>query len=95
MKKVVEWLGRAKVGPLTRSAMRKRRATAYQPPVEAVAVPLLPLRDPSEVSNICISMDSPFLQPRYLEQEMKCCPLHLYTSVFGGRLVLQARSCRR
>jgi peroxiredoxin len=38
--------------------------------VEAVAVPLLPLRDPSEVPNICISMDSPFLQPRYLEQEI-------------------------
>jgi hypothetical protein len=33
-------------------------------------------------------MDYPFLQPKYLEWEMRGCPLHLYTSMFWGGPIL-------
>ncbi len=36
-----------------------------------------------------LGMDYPFLQPRYLEKEFMGGQLHLYTSVFGGGLILR------
>jgi hypothetical protein len=40
-------------------------------------------------------MDYPFLQLRHLEWKMKGVPLHLYTSVFRGRLILRGVEYRR
>lgn len=41
------------------------------------------------MTDICTRMDYPFLQLRYLEQEMRGGLLHLYTSVFRGCLILR------
>ncbi len=38
--------------------------------------------------DICLGMDYPFLQPRHLEKEFRAGQLHLYTTVFGGGLIL-------
>lgn len=38
--------------------------------------------------DIFIGMDYNCLQRKYLEQEIYVKPLHLYTSVFGGGLIL-------
>jgi hypothetical protein len=46
------------------------------------------LHQPGGVTDVCIDMDYPFLQPKHLEQEMRGGPLHLYKSVFGGGLIL-------
>jgi hypothetical protein len=40
-------------------------------------------------TDICLGMDYPFLQPRYLEKEFTGGQLHLYTSVFGAGLILR------
>jgi hypothetical protein len=40
-------------------------------------------------TDICLGMDYPFLQPKYLEKEFRGGQLHLYTSVFGGGLILR------
>jgi hypothetical protein len=39
--------------------------------------------------DICLGMDYPFLQPKYLEKEFTGGQLHLYTSVFGAGLILR------
>jgi hypothetical protein len=41
------------------------------------------------VTDICLGMDYPFLQPKYLEKEFTGGQLHLYTSVFGVGLILR------
>jgi hypothetical protein len=41
------------------------------------------------VTDICLGMDYPFLQPKYLEKEFTGGQLHLYTSVFGAGLILR------
>ncbi len=41
------------------------------------------------VTDICLGMDYPFLQPKYLEKEFTGGQLHLYTSVFGSGLILR------
>jgi hypothetical protein len=38
---------------------------------------------------IDIRMDYPFLKPEHLEQKMRGSPLHLYTSMSRGGLILQ------
>ncbi len=40
------------------------------------------------VMDLCISMGNDFMQPKHLEQEMYGRPLHLYTSVFAGGMIL-------
>jgi hypothetical protein len=39
--------------------------------------------------DVCIGMDYPFLELRYLEQKMRGSPLHQYTLVFRGSLILR------
>jgi hypothetical protein len=39
--------------------------------------------------GVCLGIDYPFLQPRHLEKELRGGQLHLYTSVFGGSLILR------
>jgi hypothetical protein len=39
--------------------------------------------------DVCLGMDYPLLQPRHLEKEFCGGQLHLYTSVFGGGLILR------
>ncbi len=46
------------------------------------------LHQPWGIMDICIGMDCDFLQPKHLEQKMCGSHLHLYTSVFGGWLIL-------
>ncbi len=41
------------------------------------------------ITDICLGMYYPFLQPRYQEKEFTGGQLHLYTSVFGGGLILR------
>jgi hypothetical protein len=41
------------------------------------------------VTDICLGMDYPFLQPKYLKKEFTGGQLHLYTSVFGAGLILR------
>ncbi len=40
-------------------------------------------------TDICLGMDYPFLQPKYLEKEFTGGQLHLYTTVFGAGLILR------
>jgi hypothetical protein len=47
------------------------------------------------VTDVCIGMDYPFLQSRNLEKELRGSLLLLYTSVFGGGLILCGVSCPR